>query len=75
MSASPTCLVHCAVHAVRCNQSGADELITKVEGGADKTKQGGVPTGTCAADLQVDLQVDMQIYLQAYIQADIQIYI
>ena len=55
MSASPTCLVHCAVHAVRCDQSGADELITKVEGGADKTKQGGVPTGTCAADLQVDL--------------------
>ena len=53
MSASPTCLVHCAVHAVRCNQSGADELITKVEGGADKTKQGGVPTGTSAADLQV----------------------
>ncbi len=53
MPASPTCLVHCAVHAVRCNQSGADELITKVEGGADKTKQGGVPTGTSVADLQV----------------------
>ena len=53
MAASPTCLVHCAVQAVRCNQSGADELITKVEGGADKTKQGGVPTGTCADDLQV----------------------
>ena len=53
MPTSPTCLVHCAAHAVRCNQSGADELTTKVEGGADKTKQGGVPTSTSAADLQV----------------------
>jgi hypothetical protein len=53
MAASPTCLVHCAVHAVRCDQSGADELITKVAGWADKTKQGGVLMSTGMGDLQV----------------------
>jgi hypothetical protein len=53
MATSPTCLLHCAVHAVRCDQSGADELITKVEGWADKTKQRGVLMSTSTADLQV----------------------
>jgi hypothetical protein len=53
MAAFPTCSVHCAVHAVRCDQFGADELITKVAGWADKTKQGGVLMSTGMGDLQV----------------------
>ena len=53
MATPPTCLVHCAVHAVRCDQSGADELITKVVGWVDKTKQGGVLMSTGVGDLQV----------------------
>lgn len=53
MAASPTCSVHCAVHAVRCDQFGADELITKVAGWVDKTKQGGVLMSTSTGDMQV----------------------
>ena len=45
--------MHWAVHTVYCDQFGADELISKVAGQADKAIQGGVLMSTSTADLQV----------------------